>query len=299
MRLQLAGVGSDKQPGMAHCGEPGCTLARRLWRRVCWWNGAIGLHGLRYCAPQCFEQALRKSFIRAEHAGAAARPVQHRIPLGLLMLSRGQLTNRQLRSALDAQRESGRYRLGEWLEKLGFATEQQVTAALGAQWSCPVVATRIRPDPACIPLLPYRLLEHYRMLPLQFVPRTRTLYLAFSHGINYRVLHAIEQILECRANPCLVAPSAWDEAMQQITRDRGLGDFLFEGWRDVPEMARITCSYVLKLGADDVRVAGVEGHIWARLAAGREFIHLLFRCCLADESLSSAESGPMRLRVVG
>ena len=30
---------------------------------------------------------------------------------------------------------------GDWFEKLGFATEQQVTSALGLQWGCPVVSS--------------------------------------------------------------------------------------------------------------------------------------------------------------
>lgn len=299
MGIRLASVRGAPLGGERYCGEPGCNLPRRLWRRIWWWNGAIGLQGLRYCAPQCFEQALQTSFLRASRTGAAQQPVQHRIPLGLLMLSRGQLTNQQLRSALDAQRESGRYRLGEWLERLGFATEQQVTAALGAQWSCPVLTTRVQLDPDCVRLLPYRLLEQFRMLPLQFVSRTRTFYLAFSDGIDYRALHAIEQILECHTDPCLIGPSQWEEAMEAVVRDRGLGDFLFEGWRDASEMARITCSYVLKLGADDVRVAGFEGYIWARLAAGRDFINLLFRRDAGTGEAALADRAPQPLRVVG
>ncbi|MBZ5573069.1 MAG: hypothetical protein LAO09_14455 [Acidobacteriia bacterium] len=295
----LARARGHWQHSVPHCGEPGCNLTRRLWRRVRWWNGAIRLHGFRYCAPQCFESAVRERLTRASTAGAPARSVHHRVPLGLLMLSRGQLTNRQLRSALDAQQESGRYRLGEWLEKLGFATENQVTTALGLQWACPVLTARANRDPNCAHLLPHRLLEAYHMLPLQFVEATRTLYLAFCDGIDYRALHSIEQMLNCHTDACLVTRSTMEQALEQITRERRPGDYLFEGWRDVPEIARITCSYVLKLGAEDVRVVSCGGHVWVRLAVGKDSANLLFRRPAVEREASGSDDRTLSRRVAG
>jgi len=89
---------------LPHCGESRCTLTRRLWRRLRWWNASIGLQGTRYCAPQCFENAMGQCLGRILTATVPATAVRHRIPLGLLLLSRGQLTHPQLRSALEAQK---------------------------------------------------------------------------------------------------------------------------------------------------------------------------------------------------
>lgn len=262
---------------LPYCGQPGCSLARRLWRRVRWWNGTIRLHGMRYCAPQCFEHAAGQRFRHICSLSAPAQAVQHRIPLGLLMLSRGQLSNRQLRSALEAQRASGSHRLGEWLEKLGFADEQQITTALGLQWACPVLPARVNLDYRCVRLIPFRILQSYRMLPIQFVEATRTFYVAFSEGIDYGVLNAVEQMLDCRTEACLVNRSTMDQALEQIGRDRSAADLLFEGWRHALEMAHITTGYVLKLGAQNVRVVACGHYIWVRLCAGREIANLIFR----------------------
>jgi len=214
------------------------------------------------------------------------------------MLSRGELTNQQLRVALEAQQQDGQHRLGEWLEKLGFATERQVTVALGLQWACPVLNQDTKRDPACSRLLPYRLLEDHRMLPLQFVEATRTLYLAFCDGIDYTVLHAIEQMLSCHTDACLVMRSTLDRALEQIARQRSPHDLLFEGWRGAPEIASIICGYVLKLGAESARIAGCGSHVWVRLTAGREFINLLFRRPVPEREAPSLEEEPS-LRVVG
>lgn len=281
------------------CGEEDCSFRRRLWRRLHWWKGTICLQGARYCALQCFERALQQACFRVSSAATAARPVQHRIPLGLLMLSRGQLTNQQLRSALEVQAVSG-HRLGECLERLGFATEQQVTAALGLQWACPVLMLRDNPDWACARLLPYRLLEHFRMLPVQFVAATRTFYLAFCDGIQYHALYAIEQMLDCRTEACLISRSAMERALERIGHEPRPGDFLFEGWRQAPEIARITGSYVLKLGAREVRIAGCGGLIWVRLRADRDIAHLLFRQpdAVVDSAAPVYESG-LPIRITG
>jgi Type II secretion system (T2SS), protein E, N-terminal domain len=262
---------------LPQCGEAGCTVARRLWRRARWWDRAIRLHGTRYCAPQCFENAMRQSLARISTTVLSTASVHHRIPLGLLLLSRGQLTNPQLRAALAAQKESGRHRLGEWLEQMGYATEQQVTAALGVQWACPVLPAGVNPDQRTLRLLPFRWLEAFRMLPLQFVPTTRVFYLAFSEGIDYSALYAVEQMLACHTEACLISGSAMNQALEHSGHQRGPGDLLFEGWRSAAEMARITCGYVLKLGAEEVRVVGCRGYVWVRLSTGQDVANLLFR----------------------
>ena len=257
------------------CREADCG-SRKMWRRLYWRRAGIHLENSWYCGPQCFEHAVCRSLTRAQSASPSkTQPVRHRIPLGLLMLSRGQLTNRQLRMALDAQRTSGTGRIGHWLEQLGFATEQQITAALGVQWACPVFPISTARD-NCEGLLPLPLLEAFRMLPVQFVPATRLLYVAFCESIEYTALYAIEQMLRCRTEACLVGDSAMTDALGLLAESRRPADILFDGCRDAAEMARITCGYALKLGASEVRIACCGEFIWARLECSREPANLLF-----------------------
>ena len=234
------------------------------------------MRGSSYCAPQCFENAARECFSRACSSAVAALPVQHRIPLGLLMLSRGQLTHRQLRAALDAQQAGGQRRIGEWLEKLGFVTEQEVTTALGLQWACPVLAWKTQGDSGCGRMLPYRLLERFRMLPVKFVAASRVFYVAFCEGIDYPALYAIEQMLDCRTEACLISRSSMDRELERMGHEARVGDLLFESWRDPAAMAHVTCGYALNLGVEQVRIVGCGEYIWVSLEAGREVTSLLF-----------------------
>lgn len=282
------------------CAQPGCSPLRRMWNGIASRNSGIRLLGLRYCAPRCFETAAGECFSRACAPAVAASPVQHRIPLGLLMLSRGQLTREQLRAAIDAQAAAGQHRLGDWLEKLGFATEQQVTAALGLQWSCPVLASRTQPGSECAHMLPYRLLERFRMLPVQFVEPTRTLLVAFCDGIDHTALYSIEQMLDCRTQPCVMSHTALEQELERLGREPRPDDRLFESWCDASEMARITSSYAHKLGASEVRVAGCGEYIWVRLETTGDAATLLFRRPVAapspEQPAQSAVPSPGRSR---
>jgi Type II secretion system (T2SS), protein E, N-terminal domain len=260
------------------CDDQGCGGIRRMWRRLWSRHSWIKLQGACYCADECFEKAVIPCFDRARTPAVSTKPIQHRIPLGLLLLSRGLLTNSQLRTALEAQRTRGHGRIGEWLESLGFATEQQITVALGVQWRCPVLQPSAVADPHCARMLPLRLLQSFRMLPIQFVASTRVFYLAFSDGLDYTALYAIEQMLHCRTEACLMSRSRLEQSLERIAHQPRRGDLHFEGWRAPKEMARITCDYVLKLGAEEVRIVGCGEYIWARLESGSDFSNLLFRC---------------------
>ena len=273
---RLAGARIRWQKAHPQCAQRDCNLTRRLWHRISWWHGRIWLRGSPYCAPKCFEIAARECFANSCVSVVAASPVRHRVPLGLVMLSRGQLTHGQLRTALEAQRASRHRRIGEWLEELGFASETQVTAALGLQWACPVLAWRASRDFACGRRLPYRLLERFRMLPIQFVATTRTFYVAFCDGIDYSALYAIERY-DFRTEACLISSRTMDRELERMGHEARAGDWLFESWHDPAAMAHITCDYALKLGAEEVRIVGCGEYVWVRLEAEREVSTLLFR----------------------
>ena len=273
-----------EQPGwervFPRCQDRDCHPSGRTWRRIWRRRAGLWLQGLWYCTPQCFENAAQRAFSRALVSTMPAQAVVHRIPLGLLMLSRGQFTNRQLRTALEAQRSSGRGRIGQWLEDLGFATETQVTAALGLQWACPVLPTStLNEAGACADMLPHLLVDTFRMLPIRFNPATRTLYIAFSEGVDYPLLWAIEQMLDCHTAACLLGHSAMDQALRQLCQGFHPRDIMFESRRDIAEMAHITCGYALKLGGQHVRIAGCGDYVWVRIQSEDQSIaNLLFHC---------------------
>lgn len=167
-------------------------------------------------------------------------------------------------------------KIGEWFEKLGFASEQDVTTALALQWGCPVASSC---DPSTIDSpggIPLPILESFQMLPINYAAATNTLYLAFGERVDHAALYAIERILDCRTQPCVAGRKSVArqlESMRQVSRPR---DVEFRT-RDLNEMARITSSYVTRLSPEEVRLSRVGAFIWLRLKSSSTATNLLFR----------------------
>jgi len=301
-----------------YCGEVSGRRKWRLKRRPR--QDVVRLHSDYYCASGCLETALSE-ILRTRLAERRSR-AGHRVPLGLLLLSRQQLTVEQLRIALQAQEAAarsgnsteqnpggdpnpGRKKIGLWLQELGFATEEQVTAALARQWSCPVLRTGLMTAASRrFPAIPAKLLENFRMMPAELVEATGTLLMAFSEDINYPVLYAIEQMLGYHTEPCLVRPSTMEKSLQALGRQPRSKDVFFDGLQTTDECARIIANYAVKLRAEEVRVAGCGDHSWVRLErAQQNSVTLLLRISsqlpyphktMQDQCPSDAARRPLR-----
>jgi hypothetical protein len=161
-------------------------------------------------------------------------------------------------------------KIGEWIEKLGFASEQEVTTALALQWGCPVASSF---DPSMVQSpgdIPLPILEAFQMLPLNYVASTNTLYLAFGERVDHAALYAIEKILNCRTQPCVAGRKSIArqlEIMRQVTRP---SDVEFGPINDLAEMARIASSYTSRLSPEQVRLSRIGRFIWLRLDVSRD-----------------------------
>jgi hypothetical protein len=237
----------------------------------------VRLRGGWYCLDPCVEHALRDAIERMRPG--TPRTIAHRIPLGLLLLSRQQLSERQLRTALEAQRAAGRGKIGEWLQSFGFVTDAEITAALARQWSCPVLRTKaFSLDTSRTPQLPVALLESFGMAPVIYVSSTATLHMAFSERIDYTALYAIEQMLGCHTEPCLVLPSVLRTSLAARAGERFESEVVINRAGHAAEMARIVCGYAVCIEASEIRLAACGTHLWVRLlAAARDPLDLLLR----------------------
>lgn len=261
------------------CNDDECARTRRAWQRISHGAGSLCVHGLRYCFPQCFERELQRRFANMTLIRAARRRPPHRMPLGLLMLSRGGLTDSQLRHALDDQQLHPGRRIGESMQQLGYASEPQVIAALATQWCCPVLKALPQQIVECG--VPLSFLKKFQMLPVHFSAASRTLHIAFAGDIEYPALLAIEKMLDCRTEVCLTTPSSLEAAFKRIDKQIACVEKEFEGARGAEEMTRITASYASRLGADDVRIAACGDIVWVKIHGSKEVMNLVFNAMTA------------------
>lgn len=278
----------------------GCPHLRNIWRRLRGEMPGVFLDGLRYCPEECLEPVLFDAFERTRSTPKPAA-VQHRIPLGLLLVSRQQLTAEQLWTALAAQRSAGRGRLGEWLLALGFVTEDKVTAALARQWRCPVLRANSSLPRISRPLqLPLTMLEGFAMIPVDYVEATSTLHVAFADGVDHNVLYAIEKMTGSHTEPCMAGTGFVRANLRNLFRQRSENEVSFECAADISECCRIVRSYTVRLSASEIRLAGCGWYVWVRLfRVSRPPMDLLFRDSRAQPlstvcaSLESASRVPM------
>lgn len=260
------------------CDSPACSHRRRSWRA--WLEPLRGysLDGHWYCSPECFEQALAWA-IGQFLPGIPQPPAKaHRVPLGLLMLSRGMVDDDQLKRALKAQKDSGSGRVGEWLRHIGAVNEEQVTQILGLQWSLPVFPlNQSRRFLECAHLVPFPLLELAEMVPVHHVPTSQHLFVAFVDRINYSALYAVEKMLECHTEPCIAVQSQVLKALKELRSRPRPVEILVDNIFDPSEMASTILTQALRLGVTYARISGFDGFIWARILSPAGYTDMLFQ----------------------
>jgi hypothetical protein len=256
------------------CSNIGCAPSGRMWKRLSRRSSSIQVHNARYCLPACFEQELQRRFTKLNSRPAVKPRAPRRMPLGLLMLSRGDIDGEQLRKAFARQREAGAGRIGEWMQDMGFLGEHQITAALGAQWACPVLPEMSTAFDCECPV-PYPLLSAFQLAPISYISATRVMHVAFADRINYSALLAIEQALGCRAEACVCGARELKVLLKKAEEKADRSYREFASGIVLTEMVRITSNYSSMLAARQVRIAACDGIIWARVE-GETSMNLIF-----------------------
>jgi hypothetical protein len=190
-----------------------------------------------------------------------------RMPLGLILLSRGWISHRELQDALAAQRRAGHGRIGEWLHRLHGVSEETVAKGLAIQWSCAVLPSGmpgLEPAPALIPAF---LRKRYDFGLLRQGPDA-ALYLAGKYRPEHAAARAVEHMLREPVHPAFIEDSAWccgemdaaDAAQLEIAELEVPG-------RD--GVAAHISALIERLRPHDARLARVHDHLWLRMWLGK------------------------------
>jgi len=235
----------------------------------------ISVQGEWFCGADCFETAMAGALAALHLSTRKEQPAyRNRVPLGLTLVARGDLSRYQLEIALDQHRATG-VRLGDVIQYLGFASEEQVTSAVAAQWGHPVFPLRTAAEtPVHIPA---RLLELNRMLPVHCVRASKRLLIGFADGVDYRVLDAIRQVLCYAPSPCIIAASEYRRRLETIMEQTRGKEIVFDNESNPQEMAQILRSYAVQINAEEMRYAACCNHLWTRLKGRRHEMDILFR----------------------
>jgi hypothetical protein len=203
------------------CGAPSCnggwTLPWKSRRRPIFeqeWG----------CTACCLTRLVEAAVRRETGEGVATdsvEPHRHRVPLGLVLLAQGWISHPQLQQALEAQRASGRGRIGDWLTQRCGIPEERITRGLGAQWNRPVLTLDGFSAAAMALVMPKRLLAEFGQIPLRMAGSS-LLYLAFEERMDASVSLGLENMSGLTVESGLLTGRQFEAARTAILEADGV-----------------------------------------------------------------------------
>jgi hypothetical protein len=242
------------------CANPQCRTGwLQLWRSR---SGPV-FEGGWSCSADCTEARVRAAVVReGKGRGAASEPHRHRIPLGLLMLEKGWITEGQLRGAVTSQKQHGG-RLGGWLVRQQGVSEELVTRALALQWSCPVLSAGAQDAARLAPLVPRLFVDAFGAVPLRLAAG-KVLYLGFEDRLDPVLARAIERMTELRVECGVVADAEFDASHERALRAKYPSVELVEAASE-EMLAHALARAVEKARPAEARLVRVHEFLWLRM----------------------------------
>src|ERR1700761_5986623 len=241
------------------CANPDC---RTGWLRLFRSRAFPRFKGKWVCSATCMERMIADA-IRGQIESWEPAPAERalRMPLGLILLSRGWISHRELQEALQAQHRAEEGRIGEWLHRLHGISEETIAKGLAIQWNCAVLPSGmpgLEPAPA---LLPAVLRRRYGLALLRQGPDA-ALYLAGKYRPEHAAARAVENMLHEPVHAAFIEDGMWRlgekdaaDAELEIPGCNGVAAYISE----LIEQAR----------PSDGRLVRVHDHLWLRLWIGR------------------------------
>jgi hypothetical protein len=245
-------------------------------------KAGIRMGGHWYCSSACFATAAEEKLIQQLKPVPVRKHVP-RMPLALVLVARGWLTDKQVHLAMNLHRETGAD-IREVLLWLGVVNEKQITAAQATQWGCPVFAVNkglVRTGVQ----IPPTLAKLYSVMPLHHFAAKNRLLVGFVQGVEYGLLYTLEQMTGYATEPCFITPTDFVQQMQQLDKmndlrgegEKRASEQVFADIRMPVEMARVLCRQAIDIEADEAVIGKCRDYIWARLSNATTLVDLLFK----------------------
>jgi hypothetical protein len=208
------------------------------------------------------ERAIRRE-LSEEDSGEGEVAHRHRLPLGLILLAQGWITNPQLQHALSAQRLAGDGRIGDWLVAECGLKEDRLIRGLGMQWGCPVLPMDGFVPEAMALTVPKALLAGTAMVPLRMAGK-RILYLGFEDCLDAAAAFAMERMSGLTVESGLVDGRQLLEARRHLCACDFV-ESVFQQVADIDALSQVMSSALSKMQPRASRLVRVHQFFWLRM----------------------------------
>lgn len=222
------------------------------------------------CASSAMEAALQNWLTpRTRRREAPARP-----PFGLALVRRGLLSDAQYKVVAEVQRASGE-EFGDVAVSLGYVTETEVTESRALHWACPAFAYSPGMSGSSVHI-PSVLRERYSMVSMHHVISGNRLFVGFQYGVEYAALFALEQIIGCTTQPCLISRGDFARLHGELLTDRSVEERFVDGCATAAAILRQICQAGRSMDAESVGITRCGEMLWCRLSGQARKTDLLF-----------------------
>ena len=242
------------------CANPSCRK----------WFGFLKDHrrpifeGRWACSGHCLRKLVETALRREAAAFSGSEPeLAHRIPIGLILLSRGWITQSQLHHGLSMQRQAGGGRIGRWLIEECGVPEECILNALAVQWHCNVLSLHgFNPQKMTL-VLPREIVESTAILPLR-ISRGGSLRVAFTDRPDPVAALALQRMSGLEVESGLLAHGQWKSAREALLRCEPVRSSV-EQLRDRETLSRRIASDLAGMQPRASRLVRIHQFFWLRM----------------------------------
>jgi hypothetical protein len=235
-----------------------------------------------FCSDSClqrhFESELSEKWRRLQLEQDRRIP---RPKLGTILMQTAFITRDQLDEAIKLQNQTHEGRIGEWLLRLGFVEEHQITAALAQQYGLPLInLNNSDANTDAVRMVPGRVAKCSGLVPVGFDDHQTALRIAVTAPVNFHSQEAIRRMVRKGIVAYIGDESAIERLLEQMYEPEDL-DLTsvptFSSLEDLIEAGNGIISTAINNRAQDIRAELVQDFFWIRLDFPMESHHHFFR----------------------
>jgi hypothetical protein len=189
--------------------------------------------------------------------------------LGTILLQTSFVTPDQLDTAIELQRTNHEGRLGEWLLRLGFVEERQITMALSKQYGLPVIhLDKSDAKTDAVKMVPGKVAKCSSLVPLGFDEEKKALCIAVCAPVDFNSQEAIRRMLGHSLVTYIGDQSAILSLLERWyePEDLDLSSVpTFNSQSELIEIGRTIVTTALNHRAENIQMELTEEFLWARI----------------------------------
>jgi len=209
---------------------------------------------------------------------------QRKIPrpkIGTILMETAFITREQLDEAVRMQTKMQEGRLGEWLRRLGFVDEHQVTAALAKQYGLPLINLK-NPDANsdAVRMIPGKVAKRSGLVPVGFDNGQSRIRVAVCAPVDFQFQEAIRRMVRKGIAPYIGDQSAIQQLWERCYEPEDLDLSNIPTYNSLGELLEVgneVLTSAIENRAQDIQVELLRDFFWMRLDYPEETHHHFFQ----------------------